>query len=401
MKKGKIFWSISFLLLISWLISSSKALADGGYVWEKTFIGQARSGGQQAIVLYFDGQETLVLQTGYEGELADFSWIIPVPSPITVGDVYEPYSYVYSWIDELTAPSFYIYEMKDTMSWWIWGCGGSSAGGGSDSTLASADRDNVEVLDTIFTDTYEINVLTASQTQDLFDWFDQNGYTYPPEAEDIFESYILRGWYFLAVRISPSNAGTEVDQTLEPLQISFEAIEPVFPLMISSLSSDPETEILIHFLSDHRFRTSNVISKEVDYSRYWTMGPTDDYKSDYQQWMKRQVENSNGELYFVEYASWLWYDDCLTLSSYLDGDPINCNEDVFVTRFRSYFSPDLFLDDIYFEQDANDNFLNVIIEIDIFKSQTSPFSLLASLFFLTAALMIRKRSSLHLGRAKK
>ena len=111
--------------------------------------------------------------------------------------------------------------------------------------------------------------------------------------------------------------------------------------------------------------------------------------------MKRQVEDLKGELYFVEYASWLVYDDCLTLSNYLKGDPINCDEIVFVTRFRSYFSPDLFMDDIYFEQNANDNFFKVIVEIDVYKSQRSSSRFLASLFFLTTAFVIRKRSTLN------
>lgn len=389
MKKANNFWHVSILLVISCLISSSVALADGGYVWVETFLGQAKSGGQQAIVLYFDDRETLVLQTDYEGELADFSWLIPAPSPVTANDVCEADSDVFSWMDELTAPSFYLVKASGG------GCScGGGAGDGAGPESGYTDQDHVEVIETILTETYEVNVLAASEAQDLVDWLDQNSYAYPTGAEAVFADYILRGWYFLAVRIRPSNPGAEVQQSLAPLQISFETGEPVYPLMISSLSSDPETEILIHLLSDHRYRTSNVSCEEVDYQH---TGEPNGYKSNYRQWMKGQVEDWYGKVYFVEYAGWLPYYDCLTVNNYLEGDPINCDDDVFVTRFRSYFSPDLFMDDIYFEQDPYDDSFEVMVEIWA-RSPGSSSRYLASLLFLTVAFVIRKKTSSNSGR---
>jgi hypothetical protein len=36
-------------------------------------------------------------------------------------------------------------------------------------------------------------------------------------------------------------------------------------MKISSLSSEPETEIRIHLLSNHRYKTANVASEKVGY----------------------------------------------------------------------------------------------------------------------------------------
>jgi hypothetical protein len=141
-------------------------------------------------------------------------------------------------------------------------------------------------LSTILRIDFKDNIQPAPAVQDLVDWLDQNNYTYPEGAEAILEDYILRSWFFLAVRIKPANPGILIKQSLMPIQINFETGEPVFPLMISSLSSEPETEILIHFLSDHRYRTSNVSSEEVYYT--YSEEPSD-YKSEYQQWMKAQI----------------------------------------------------------------------------------------------------------------
>jgi hypothetical protein len=383
------------LSITAYLFASTIVLADGGYVWEKTFIGQAKSGGQQAIVLYFENRQTLLLQTNYDGELADFSWLIPVPAPITVNDIYEADSDVFPWIDDITAPSFYLWEGDSEFGC---SCGGGS-GSGSDSGYT--DQDHVEVLETIFTETYEVNVLTAPGVQDLVDWLNQYNYNYPEGAETVLEDYILRSWYFLAVRVKPANPGIVIKQSLKPIQIGFETGEPVFPLMISSLSSEPETEILIHFLSDHRYRTSNVSSEEVFYT---SSEESDDYKSEYQQWMKEQVDDRNGRLYFVEYAGWLPSYDCMTINDFLGNESIDCSYDVFVTRFRSYFSPELFTDDIYFEQDNNDSSFSLTIEIWTYQLFARSSIYLVSLFFLSmtyvtpkGAIAYSKRQLIRLG----
>jgi hypothetical protein len=391
--KANIILRVLFLFVIFFLATSTVALSDGGWVWKKDFLGQAKSAGQQAVVLYFGNIETLVLQTDYEGELADFSWLIPTPSPVTESDVHEPDADLLSVLDDLTAPTFYVYRSEKS------GCRSPDfipfgAGGSSDSS--SADQNSVEVLETIVTESYEINVLAAAEVQDLIDWLDQNEYSYPPEAETVLGDYILRGWYFLAVRIRPSDAGSVIKQSLAPIQISFETDQPVFPLRISSLSSEPETDILIHLLSDNRYKTSNVLSEEVEYYSHSTDDPND-YKNIYKQWMIEQVEDQEGRLYFVEYAGWLPDIDCRSVNSSLEGEALNCDNDVFVTRFRSYFSPDLFTDDIYFVQDANDDDFSVTITL-LNRSLWHSSLLFANLFFLSMTFVTPKRTGSNKSR---
>lgn len=381
------------ILFVIFFLLPIIASADGGYVWKETFRGQAKSGGQQAVILYFDNRETLVLQTEYEGELADFSWLIPTPSPVAAEDVREADPNVYYWLDDQTAPFFYILTPANRgsdLEIHSGGCSchGGDGGGGDRGAPGDADQDHVEVLETILTENYEVNVLATTGAQDLTDWLDQNDYAYPLGSNAVFEDYIQRGWYFLAVRIRPSNPGEVIKQSLAPIQISLETDEPVFPMKISSLSSEPETEILIHFLSDHRYKTSNVASEEVGYP---SIDDAEDYKGAYQLWLKEQVQDQNGELYLVEYADWLPHYDCVTVNGYLDDGPINCDDSIYVTRFRSFFSPELFSDDIYFEVDANDDPSIVIIEIWTYGSLTQSSLYLGSLFFLGLTFIAPKR----------
>ena len=99
---------IGSLCILSSFLACTDAAADGGVFWDRTFAGRAVSDGQQAILFHFDGWETLVLQTEYEGELADFSWLIPVPSEVTAEGVFEADGEIFPWMDRRTAPSYYI-----------------------------------------------------------------------------------------------------------------------------------------------------------------------------------------------------------------------------------------------------------------------------------------------------
>ena len=369
------------------------ASADGGYVWKETFLGQAKSGGQQVVILFLAHQETLVLQTAYEGELADFSWLIPTPTPVTADEVGEADPNIYYWLDDLTAPSFYKLTHYDRGSYFRYdnggcSCDGSGGGGGYRAAPGGGDQDHIEILETILTETYEVTVLETRDAQDLTDWLDQNEYAYPIGSKAVFDDYIQRGWYFLAVRIRPSKPGEVVKQSLTPIQISFETDEPILPMHISSISSEPETEILIHLLSTHRYKTSNIASEEVGYPSF---DDTENYKNAYKRWLKEEVHDQNGQLYFIEYAGWLPYYDCVTVDAYLDDEPIDCEDPIFITRFRSYFSPDQFSDDICFETDANDDAYSVRIDIWKYGSLTQSSLYLGSLLFLGLTFVAPKK----------
>jgi len=381
------------ILVAILLILPTIASADGGYVWKETFLGQAKSGGQQAVILFFDNRETLVIQTEYEGELADFSWLIPTPAPVTADEVGEADPNIYYWLDDLTAPIFYKLTPYNRGSYIRYenggcSCNGSSGGGGYRAAPGGADQDHLEVLETILTESYEVTVLETRDAQDLTDWLDQNEYAYPIGSNAVLEDYIQRGWYFLAVRIRPSKPGEVVKQSLTPIQISFKTDEPVLPMNISSISSEPETEILIHFLSTHRYKTSNIDSEEVGYP---SLDDTENYKNAYKRWLKEQVYDQNGQLYFIEYAGWLPYYDCVTVNGYLDDEPINCEDSIFITRFRSYFSPEQFSDDIYFETKAHDDAYSVRIDIWKYDALTQASLYLGSLFFLGLTFIAPKK----------
>jgi hypothetical protein len=377
------------LLFVLILLFPLPSNADGGIFWNSLFLGKATSNAQQAILFYFDNHETIVLQTEYKGELADFSWIIPVPSPVTIDDVSEAEGEIFSWLDQWTAPVFYTVTSYRSDSGGC-GCGDDDMGvlaPGADSTYFG--KAGARVLETIVTETYEVTLLDAQQAQDLIDWLDTNGYAYPDNAESVFDSYLSNGWFFIVVRINPSSLGEQVSETLPPLQIGFNTDQPVFPLKISTLSTSQAVEVLIHFVSNHCYRTKNVLSEKVDYPDQ--VGESD-YVADYQAWILDRVEQSRGELYLREYAGGLYSLDRDTLNGYL-GQDIIPGAKAYVTRFRTYFSPEWFTEDVYFEPAENDWFFKVAVLIKLPEKKPFPWRSAGFVFLVPAALIRKKRKS--------
>ncbi len=97
-------------------------------------------------------------------------------------------------------------------------------------------------------DYYDVDVVLATNSDDLVWWFNANGYDYPEEYSYVLQHYINKGWFFTAVKVSPEAQGaTEVIQDMKeghptPVKMVFLSDKIVFPLKISSVDFEPETE---------------------------------------------------------------------------------------------------------------------------------------------------------------
>jgi hypothetical protein len=208
------------------LVPSMPAFADGAFfIPTEQDIYQPS---QKALILYADGREDLVLSVRYEGSATEFGWVIPVPNRPEV-DVADPELFwelsILTWL-EMPFPS-----------------------GGAFVTSESQEPD-VEVLEEKTVGPYDIAVLSAEEPTALIDWLNSNGYSLPEAGEKIIDEYINKNWYFVATKIHPGEEAVGLAQgTIEPLVVSFESDRIVYPLRITSLSSD-YCEVLLYVFTE-------------------------------------------------------------------------------------------------------------------------------------------------------
>ncbi|GAI49138.1 unnamed protein product, partial [marine sediment metagenome] len=97
---------------------------------------------------------------------------------------------------------------------------------------------------------YDVAILAAEDPAALVDWLNSNGYSFPEAGEGILNEYISRQWYFVASKISTGEEATGLAEgTIEPLVLSFRSDRIVYPLRITSLSSD-FCEVLLYVFAE-------------------------------------------------------------------------------------------------------------------------------------------------------
>ncbi|MBI2629136.1 DUF2330 domain-containing protein [Candidatus Pacearchaeota archaeon] len=217
MKKLLTFFIITSLILVN----ISFVMADGAYFPRPGY--WIRPGQQNAVIFYEDNTEIMILTSTFQGNAKDLVWIVPTPSKPEITKASEK---VFTNIMKLSRARY--------NSGFDFGYVLTTAKGINEDS-------GVIVLESKQVDYYEVNIILATNSNDLVKWFNENNYDYPEEYAYVLKSYIDKGWYFTAIKISPESQGAiEVIQDLKeghptPIKMTFLSDKIVFPLKISSV----------------------------------------------------------------------------------------------------------------------------------------------------------------------
>lgn len=219
------------LAIVLLMIAATPVLADGCFLASDP-TEDIYEPAQKAVILHEDGREDLILQVKYEGDVDEFAWVVPVPAYPDV-DVAQP-----EMFEELAY--FTAVEAWETDGGFF-ACLPASGG---------LDVSEVDVWEEDSVGIYEYAILSAADPQALVDWLNANGYPFPEEGAETIDHYVDKGWYFVALRINAAEAAEGLAEgTVQPLRLSFDSDDIVYPLKITSLSSD-SCEVLLYVFSD-------------------------------------------------------------------------------------------------------------------------------------------------------
>ena len=249
--------------LVAFLFTGSVLLADGlivgpkyspRFVWDKSKdINEPVA--KSDYPFYDHGREDLILQVKYEGPVSEFGWLIPVPARPTVAQVPMACFYELSKFVQIRMQPRYGVA---TLSLGLGGGGGGSA------------EPKVTVLEEKTLGAYEIAVLSADDAGALQEWLAKNKFQFPEGKEAVLDLYVKKHWFFVAVRVhlnpparqtlghssysqviqSANNVEKSRDLhrgELNPLALTFDSPQCVFPLKISS-AAGKRSEVHIYTL---------------------------------------------------------------------------------------------------------------------------------------------------------
>lgn len=261
---------VLILLVFAILSYPLNAIADGSYFYSVTVkeedVNMDAMGGQQALLVKNENDFTMYLQSSVKGNLSDFSWVLPLPAkPLQVTEAPDD---LFTFLNYMTGPRIYIYEIREKDDGWCVSFGGSdsASNGGETVTVGNDDlEDLVKVVDAGVVGDFSYEVISSEEEDALVEWLDKNEYYLPEKAEKIISEYIEDGFLFLAAKVRRDLDSDEKVNSLPAMKIKFPAdTKMVFPMKITSLSTQSEVPVLIYAAAKEEVA---VLSEETQWNQ--------------------------------------------------------------------------------------------------------------------------------------
>ncbi len=328
------------------------------------------------VAIMRDGEKTvLTMANDYQGDLQDFAMVIPVPVVLQEEQIHVTDNAILDHLDAYTSPRLVEYFDEDpcqvvyrkefseqvTMS---------AAGG--EAEVRERDGFGVTIEAEYTVGEYDIQILSAEQSDGLAGWLVQNGYKLPTGAENVLESYIKQGTKFFVAKVNLEEQAVTGLKYLRPLQIAFESPKFMLPIRLGTVNADGKQELFVFTLSrEGRVETTNYRTVKLPTGMDIPTYVKDDFGPFYKSMFETQVKKENERAVFLEYAwDMNWCDPCAAdpLSQeelrelgvfWVGNDGPNIQprrpgpsaaQNVFVTRLHVSYDADHFPEDLMFKQ---------------------------------------------------
>jgi len=184
---------------------------------------------QDIVVVHKNGAETYVFQPRFCGTAQEFGLILPVPAKLSAQPTLSKAA-VFTELDDVSQPTI-VYNTV---------CNGRTAGaGGGSGSIDSAMMDASAPPTVVSSGTVgfmDYAQLEATSVDALTAWLDTNGYPYDSLAKTAFDSYVAKGWLFVAFRVNQGAVpnGSTICKDLGPIKLTFPTAEPVVPTRMAT-----------------------------------------------------------------------------------------------------------------------------------------------------------------------
>lgn len=211
------------------------------------------------VVLVRDGaQTTLTMANDFEGELAEFAMIVPVPVVLTEDDVRVLDPALFDRLDIYSGPRLVSYTCDelypeppdlDTSSGSPGGCYTDySMAQETDNFRGVEDDAEVHVESQFIVGEYEVVVLSAEESGDLLQWLSDEGYQVSPNQDAMIQEYLDAGSLFFAARVFTDRL-PEGQESLSPLQFSYESDALGLPIRLGTTNSTGSQDLVIYAIT--------------------------------------------------------------------------------------------------------------------------------------------------------
>ena len=205
------------------------------------------------------GRTTLSVSNDVDGVMGDtFALLIPVPEILTEDDVHVLDRSVFDTLDAYTRPRMVTYTCDDFTPIYNDPCAmelepkrNIAMATEYDASGDSGDADhNVDVEAEFIVGEYEIVILSAEDSDDLFGWLTDEGFQVSRATEEVVQEYLDSGSYFFAAKVH-ADAGIGDGDVLSPLQFSYDSEVFSLPIRIGTAASKGVQDLVVYAITDY------------------------------------------------------------------------------------------------------------------------------------------------------
>ena len=322
------------------------------------------------VVLARSGDRTVItMANDYQGEPDEFAIVIPVPTFIERDQIRVRDNAVIDHLDAFTAPRLVEYFDGDPCrTFSAFSDRGimrlTDAGPPVDQGAAFG----VEVEASYTIGEYDIQILSATESDGLAAWLTENGYHIPEVAEPVLASYLRQGVRFFVAKVNLQEQERLGYGYLRPLQVAYETNRFMLPIRLGMVNADGPQELFLFTLTrEGRVETTNYRTVRLPTGQSIPLHVEDSFGEFYKAMFDRQVEQTGMRAVFLEYAWDMgWCDPCAAdpLSPaqlrelgafWVEGDDGSQGSDVFVTRLHLRYDAEHFPEDLMLQETGDDS----------------------------------------------
>ncbi|MEM9543036.1 MAG: DUF2330 domain-containing protein [Cyanobacteria bacterium P01_E01_bin.42] len=361
MKRSRI-WGEKLLLSVVIIATglSQSAIAFCGFFVSKNESKLSNSSSRVIIARQGD-RSIFTMANDYQGDVKDFARIVPIPviptrEQVSIGD-----NEIIQKLDDFTAPrlvryvdnvnGMWVSDRQTQIQWaiiisivglgivlpswmsyrtknrsWLMlplfviiggfffilspaflGQANKAKGSGPERSL------NVTVEDSFTVGEYDVAILSATESDGLMTWLQQNEYNVSEQAGGILQDYIDREMKFFVVRVNLEAFAEQGHEFLRPIVLDYQSPEIVLPIRLGTLNADSDQDLLVFFLSPQNFaKVSNyrtvTIPTDAKSRHYRPSGSElppfiqNEFSAFYEAMFQKQYEAEGKNVAFLEYA---------------------------------------------------------------------------------------------------
>ena len=277
------------------------------------------------VVLVRDEDRTVItMANDFEGEVEDFAVVIPVPTMIEREQINVGDRAVIQHLDAYTSPRLVeyhdadpcaVYERAEMMS-------NDAALPASAKQLQRSARSRGVTIEAQYTvGEYDILILSATQSNGLIRWLNDNDYKIPRGAERVVDSYLKQDMRFFVARVNVEKQSELGYQYLRPLQVAYESNKFMLPIRLGTLNAKGKQELYVYALTrTGRVETTNYRTVKMPSNVEIPEFVDGEFADFYRAMFDRQTLKEDERAVFLEYAWDMgWCDPCAA-------DPLSAKE---------------------------------------------------------------------------